>query len=113
LFWSWRTEKAEKRLLGRSITRAAQQNSCSVADRRDMKAFIHFARDKFGRVDVIFNTLQVSYLYPNECPEEKLRDRTAMIISINGVLNGITGGSTDQHGRRKAAVSLSMMLPLM
>jgi len=61
------------------------------ADREDMKAFIHFARDKFGRVDVIFNNAGVMPLSPMNALKVEEWD-TMINVNINGVLNGIAAG---------------------
>jgi NADP-dependent 3-hydroxy acid dehydrogenase YdfG len=43
----------------RSTGGTAEFKAVDVTNREDMKAFIHFAKDKFGRVDVIFNNAGV------------------------------------------------------
>lgn len=56
-----------------------------------MKAFIHFAKDKFGRVDVIFNNAGVMPLSPMNAL--KVEEWDNMInVNIHGVLNGIAAG---------------------
>ncbi|MEH2278415.1 MAG: SDR family NAD(P)-dependent oxidoreductase [Nostoc sp.] len=50
-----------------------------VTNREDMKAFIHFARDKFGRVDVIFNNTGVMPLSPMNALKVEERDITIMV----------------------------------
>ncbi|MCG8352653.1 MAG: SDR family oxidoreductase [Chloroflexales bacterium] len=69
----------------------AEYKALDVTDREDMKAFIHFAKDKFGRVDVIFNNAGVMPLSPMSAL--KVEEWDNMInINIYGVLNGIAAG---------------------
>lgn len=69
----------------------AEYKALNVADREDMKAFIHFAKDKFGRVDVIFNNAGVMPLSPMNAL--KVEEWDKMIdVNIHGVLNGIAAG---------------------
>jgi NADP-dependent 3-hydroxy acid dehydrogenase YdfG len=59
-----------------------------VTNRQDMKAFIHFAKDKFERVDVIFNNAGVMPL--SLVNALKVEEWDKMIdVNIHGVLNGI------------------------
>jgi NADP-dependent 3-hydroxy acid dehydrogenase YdfG len=59
-----------------------------VTDLKDMKAFIHFAKDKFGRIDVIFNNAGVMPL--SLMKDLKVEEWDKMInVNIHGVLNGI------------------------
>ena len=70
---------------------AAEYKALDVTDREDMKAFIHFAKDKFGRVDVIFNNAGVMPLSPMNAL--KVEEWDNMInVNIHGVLNGIAAG---------------------
>lgn len=56
-----------------------------------MKDFIHFAKDKFGRIDVIFNNAGVMPLSPLN--RLKVEEWDTMIdVNIRGVLNGIAAG---------------------
>ncbi|MGL4880751.1 MAG: SDR family oxidoreductase, partial [Waterburya sp.] len=60
-----RTEKLEKiveeiRVLGGT----AEFKAVDVVNREEMKDFIYFAKDKFGRIDVIFNNAGVMPLSP-------------------------------------------------
>lgn len=60
-----RTDKLEK--LVEEIQASggiAAFKAVDVTDREDVKAFIGFAKDKFGRVDVIFNNAGVMPLSP-------------------------------------------------
>lgn len=62
-----------------------------VTNREDMKAFIHFANDKFGHIDVIFNNAGVMPLSPMNAL--KVEEWDNMInVNIHGVLNGIAAG---------------------
>jgi NADP-dependent 3-hydroxy acid dehydrogenase YdfG len=69
----------------------AEFKAVDVTDREEMKAFIHFAKDKFGRVDVIFNNAGVMPLSPLN--SLKVEEWDMMIdVNIRGVLNGIAAG---------------------
>ncbi|MBD2121517.1 SDR family oxidoreductase [Trichocoleus sp. FACHB-262] len=69
----------------------AEFKALDVTDREDVKAFIHFAKDKFGRVDVIFNNAGVMPLSPMNAL--KVEEWDHMIsVNIHGVLNGIAAG---------------------
>ncbi|WP_017316481.1 SDR family oxidoreductase [Mastigocladopsis repens] len=69
----------------------AEFKAVDVTDREDVKAFIHFAKDKFGRVDVIFNNAGVMPLSPMNAL--KVEEWDNMInVNIHGVLNGIAAG---------------------
>lgn len=87
-----RTEKLEKIVKEiRASGGTAEFKAVNVADRKDVKAFIHFALDKFGRVDVIFNNAGVMPLSP--LSNLKVEEWDAMIdVNIRGVLNGIAAG---------------------
>jgi NADP-dependent 3-hydroxy acid dehydrogenase YdfG len=87
-----RTEKLEK--LVEEIHASggtAEFKAVDVTNREDVKAFIHFAKDKFGRVDVIFNNAGVMPLSPLNAL--KVEEWDKMInVNIHGVLNGIAAG---------------------
>jgi NADP-dependent 3-hydroxy acid dehydrogenase YdfG len=69
----------------------AEFKAVDVTDREDVKGFIHFAKDKFGRVDVIFNNAGVMPLSPMNAL--KVEEWDNMInVNIHGVLNGIAAG---------------------
>ncbi|MDB9527168.1 SDR family oxidoreductase [Oscillatoria sp. CS-180] len=70
---------------------AAEYKAMDVANRDDMKAFIHFAREQFGRVDVIFNNAGVMPLSPLNALKVEEWD-TMIDVNIRGVLNGIAAG---------------------
>ncbi|MEH2452632.1 MAG: SDR family oxidoreductase [Nostoc sp.] len=87
-----RTQKLEK-IVGeiRAAGGTAEFKAVDVSNREDMKAFIHFARDKFGRVDVIFNNAGVMPLSPMNALKVEEWDST-INVNIYGVLNGIAAG---------------------
>lgn len=69
----------------------AEFKAVDVTDREDVKAFIHFAKDKFSRVDVIYNNAGVMPLSPLNAL--KVEEWDNMInVNIHGVLNGIAAG---------------------
>ncbi len=84
-----RTEKLEK--IVEEIHHqggTAEFKAVDVTNREDMKAFIHFVLDKFGRVDVMFNNAGVMPLSPMNAL--KVEEWDNMInVNIHGVLNGI------------------------
>ncbi|TFI52883.1 SDR family oxidoreductase [Mastigocladus laminosus UU774] len=69
----------------------AEFKAVDVTNREDMKAFIHFAKDRFGRVDVIFNNAGVMPLAPLNALKVEEWD-TMINVNIHGVLNGIAAG---------------------
>ncbi|WP_193200284.1 SDR family oxidoreductase [Nostoc sp. MG11] len=87
-----RTEKLEK--IVKNICSSggiAEFKAVDVTDRQDMKAFIHFAKEKFARIDVIFNNAGVMPL--SLMSALKVDEWDKMInVNINGVLNGIAAG---------------------
>ena len=87
-----RTEKLEKIVEDiRSSGGIAEFKAVDVTDRQDMSAFIHFAKDKFARIDVIFNNAGVMPL--SLMNALKVDEWDKMInVNINGVLNGIAAG---------------------
>lgn len=87
-----RTEKLEKIVEEiRKQGSAAEFKTVDVTDREDFKAFVHFAKNKFGRVDVIFNNAGVMPLSPMSAL--KVEEWDNMIsVNIHGVLNGIAAG---------------------
>ena len=87
-----RTEKLEK-LVGEihASGGTAEFKAVDVTNRKDMQAFVHFAKDKFDRVDVIFNNAGVMPLSPLNAL--KVEEWDNMInVNIHGVLNGIAAG---------------------
>ena len=87
-----RTQKLEKIVAAiRAQGGTAEYKALDVTDREDMKAFIHFAKDKLGRIDVIFNNAGVMPLSPMNAL--KVEEWDKMInVNIHGVLNGIAAG---------------------
>jgi NADP-dependent 3-hydroxy acid dehydrogenase YdfG len=87
-----RTEKLEKIVAEiHSQGGTAEFKAVDVTDRDDVKAFIHFAKDQFGHVDVIFNNAGVMPLSPMNAL--KVDEWNNMVnVNINGVLNGIAAG---------------------
>jgi NADP-dependent 3-hydroxy acid dehydrogenase YdfG len=87
-----RTEKLQKIVEDiRSSGGTAEFKAVDVTNREDMKAFIHFALDKFGRVDVIYNNAGVMPLSPMNALKVEEWD-TMINVNIHGVLNGIAAG---------------------
>jgi NADP-dependent 3-hydroxy acid dehydrogenase YdfG len=66
----------------------AEYRALDVADRDDVKAFVAFAHERFGRVDVIFNNAGVMPVSPMNALKTDEWDRI-IDINIKGVLNGI------------------------
>ena len=87
-----RTQKLEKIVAAiRAQGGTAEYKALDVTDREEMKAFIHFAKDKLGRIDVIFNNAGVMPLSPMNAL--KVEEWDKMInVNIHGVLNGIAAG---------------------
>ncbi|NOK62846.1 MAG: SDR family oxidoreductase [Chloroflexi bacterium AL-N1] len=69
----------------------AEFKAVDVTDRADVKAFVEFAKDTFGRVDVIFNNAGVMPLSPMNALKVEEWD-TMINVNIRGVLNGIAAG---------------------
>ncbi|MGL4619351.1 MAG: SDR family oxidoreductase [Chroococcidiopsis sp.] len=87
-----RTEKLEKIVKDiQSSGGIAEFKAVDVTARQDMNAFIHFAKEKFARIDVIFNNAGVMPLSPMNAL--KVDEWDKMInVNINGILNGIAAG---------------------
>jgi NADP-dependent 3-hydroxy acid dehydrogenase YdfG len=87
-----RTQKLEKIVEEIRVAGGiAEFQAVDVSSREEVKAFIHFAQDKFGRVDVIFNNAGVMPLSPMKAL--KVEEWDKMIdVNIRGVLNGIAAG---------------------
>ena len=66
----------------------AEYRALDVADRADVNAFVAFAREAFGRVDVIFNNAGVMPVSPMNALKTDEWDRI-VDVNIKGVLNGI------------------------
>lgn len=66
----------------------AEYKTVDVADRRDVADFVNFAKETFGRIDVLFNNAGVMPLSPMNAL--KIDDWDRMIdVNIKGVLYGI------------------------
>lgn len=66
----------------------AEYRALDVADRDDVNAFVAFARERFGRVDVIFNNAGVMPVSPMNALRTEEWERI-IDVNIKGVLNGI------------------------
>jgi NADP-dependent 3-hydroxy acid dehydrogenase YdfG len=66
----------------------AVHRSLDVVSREDVNAFVAFARQKFGRIDVIFNNAGVMPVSPMNALKTDEWDRI-IDVNIKGVLNGI------------------------
>lgn len=66
----------------------AEYRSVDVANRENVNAFVAFAVEKFGRVDVIFNNAGVMPVSPMNALKTDEWDRI-IDVNIRGVLNGI------------------------
>lgn len=87
-----RTEKLQKIVEDiRNEGGTAEFKAVDVTNREDVKAFIHFAKDKFDRVDVVFNNAGVMPLSPLNALKVEEWDKI-INVNINGVLNGIAAG---------------------
>ena len=84
-----RTERLEKIVTDiRGKGGVAEFRKLDVTDRADVNAFVAFAREKFGRVDVIFNNAGVMPVSPMNALKVDEWD-SIVDINIKGVLNGI------------------------
>ncbi|MHC5763491.1 SDR family oxidoreductase [Nostoc sp.] len=87
-----RTEKLEAIVKEiREQGNTAEFKAVDVTDREDVKGFIHFALNRFGRVDVIYNNAGVMPLSPMNALKVEEWD-TMIDVNIRGVLNGIAAG---------------------
>jgi NADP-dependent 3-hydroxy acid dehydrogenase YdfG len=84
-----RTERLAKIVAEiRAAGGAAELQALDVAKREDVRAFVEFAHDKLGRVDVLFNNAGVMPVSPMSALKTDEWDRI-VDINIKGVLNGI------------------------
>ena len=84
-----RTDRLEKIVADiRQAGGTADFRKLDVADRADVAAFVAFAREEFGRVDVMFNNAGVMPVSPMNALKTDEWDRI-IDINIKGVLNGI------------------------
>lgn len=67
---------------------AAEYRTLDVTSREDVKAFVEFAREKFGRIDVVFNNAGVMPVSPMNALKTDEWERI-IDVNIKGVLNGI------------------------
>lgn len=84
-----RTERLEA-IAGeiRNAGGTAEFHRLDVADAQSVKAFVAFAQERFGRVDVLFNNAGIMPLSPmNALKTDEWND--IVDINIKGVLNGI------------------------
>ena len=84
-----RTDRLEKIAAEiRAAGGTAEFRSLDVVNRADVAAFANFAKDRFGRVDAIFNNAGVMPVSPMSAL--KVEEWDAIVdINIKGVLNGI------------------------
>jgi NADP-dependent 3-hydroxy acid dehydrogenase YdfG len=84
-----RTDRLEKIVAEiRAKGGIAEFRKLDVVNRDDVNAFVAFAREKFGRVDVIFNNAGVMPVSPMNAL--KVDEWNSIVdINIKGVLNGI------------------------
>jgi NADP-dependent 3-hydroxy acid dehydrogenase YdfG len=84
-----RTERLEKIVAEiREHGGVAEFRELDVANRNDVNSFVAFAREKFGRVDVIFNNAGVMPVSPMNALKTDEWDRI-IDVNVKGVLNGI------------------------
>jgi NADP-dependent 3-hydroxy acid dehydrogenase YdfG len=84
-----RTERLQKIVAEiRQRDGIAEYKELDVTSREDVNAFVSFAREKFGRVDVIFNNAGVMPVSPMNALKTDEWDRI-IDVNIKGVLNGI------------------------
>lgn len=67
---------------------SAEYRALDVTQGEDVKAFVAFAQERFGRVDVIFNNAGVMPVSPMSALKTEEWDRI-IDVNIRGVLNGI------------------------
>ncbi|NJM89658.1 MAG: SDR family oxidoreductase [Hydrococcus sp. RU_2_2] len=112
-----RTEKLEK--IVKEIHQqggTAEFKAVNVTNREEVKAFIGFAKDTFGRVDVIFNNAGVMPLSPLSSLKVEDWD-TTIDVNIRGVLNGIAAGlpimEAQGHGHfiNTASIGAHLVVP--
>ncbi|HEX9000527.1 MAG TPA: SDR family oxidoreductase [Blastocatellia bacterium] len=87
-----RTERLEKLVSAiRAEGGSAEFRALDVTSQEDVEAFVNFANDKFGKVDVVINNAGVMPLSPLEAL--KINEWNQMIdVNIRGVLHGIAAG---------------------
>jgi NADP-dependent 3-hydroxy acid dehydrogenase YdfG len=87
-----RTERLEKLVSDiRAEGGSAEFRALDVTSQEDVEAFVNYANDKFGKVDVVINNAGVMPLSPLEAL--KVNEWNQMIdVNIRGVLHGIGAG---------------------
>jgi NADP-dependent 3-hydroxy acid dehydrogenase YdfG len=94
-----RTDRLEKIVAEiRQAGGTAEFRKLDVADRADVQAFVDFARQKFGRVDVMFNNAGVMPVSPMNALKTDEWDRI-IDINIKGVLHGIAAVLPDMEAQ--------------
>src|SRR4051812_4794672 len=84
-----RTERLQKIVTEiRERDGIAEYKELDVTSREDVNAFVSFARETFGRVDVIFNNAGVMPVSPMNALKTDEWDKI-IDVNIKGVLNGI------------------------
>jgi NADP-dependent 3-hydroxy acid dehydrogenase YdfG len=84
-----RTERLERIAAEiRSRGGIAEYRNLDVTSKDDVKAFVAFAKEKFGRIDVMFNNAGVMPVSPMSALKTDEWDRI-IDVNIKGVLNGI------------------------
>lgn len=99
-----RTERLEKVAETiRSKGGTALVKTLDVTDRDDVAAFVRFATDSFGHVDVLFNNAGIMPLAPMSAL--KTDEWDSMInVNIHGVLNGIAAVLPAMEARGKGQI---------
>ncbi len=84
-----RTERLEKIVKEiRGAGGVAEFRALDVTNREDVQAFANYARDKFGRIDVIFNNAGIMPVSPMSALKTDEWDKM-FDVNVKGVLNGI------------------------
>jgi len=81
----------------------AEYKSLDVVSREDMNAFVAFAQQKFGRVDVIFNNAGVMPVSPMNALKTDEWDRI-FDVNVKGVLNGIAAALPIMEAQRSGHI---------
>lgn len=87
-----RTDRLEKLVSGiRAEGGSAEFRALDVTKQEDVEAFVNFANEKYGKVDVVINNTGVMPLSP--LAALKVNEWNQMIdVNIRGVLHGIAAG---------------------